>query len=153
MWFLIAYFMFTWPYQIIESEGGNTLLYPHCFFYVGLARTAPPTNTKFPVYFSTNLTSRGCLWRINCIEHQIWNLPSPFWPQFHSGSQFLAPPKTVISCDLSESVCRVGTHCFTHQYKLLVNFFTPPTSGSYLWRHTCIEHHFSSLSFIAEVNF
>ena len=32
--------------------------------------------------------------------HQIRNLPSFFWPQFHSGSQFLGPPKSVVSCDL-----------------------------------------------------
>ena len=28
------------------------------------------------------------------------SLPSLFWPQYHSGSQFLAPAKTVDSCDL-----------------------------------------------------
>ena len=47
---------------------------------------------------------------------------------------------------------RVGTHSFTHQYKLPVNFSTNSTSGG----STCIEHqiyHFSGLSFIAEDNF
>ena len=46
---------------------------------------------KLPVNFSTNPTSGGSLWRLTCIEHQIWSLPSLFWPQFHSGSQFWHP--------------------------------------------------------------
>ena len=33
------------------------------------------------------------LWRLSCIEHQIWSLPSLFWPLILSGSQFLAPVK------------------------------------------------------------
>ena len=54
-----------------------------------------------------------------------------------SGSQFLAPVKNrrylrFIHNQLRHSLCRVGTHCSTHQYKLPVNFFANPTSGGSL---------------------
>ena len=61
--------------------------------YVGLARAVSPTNTNFRLTFFTNPTSGGSLWRLSCIEHQIWRLPSLFWPLILSGSQFLAPVK------------------------------------------------------------
>ena len=48
---------------------------------------------KLPVNFSTNSTSGDSLLRLTCIEHQIWSLPSLFWPQFYSWCQFLAPAK------------------------------------------------------------
>ena len=43
--------------------------------------------------FFTNPTSGGSLWRLSCMEHQIWSLPSLFWSLILSGSQFLAPVK------------------------------------------------------------
>ena len=53
--------------------------------------------TKLPINFFTNPTSGGSLWRFTCIKHQIWSLPSLFWPLFHSGSQFLTPMKNHLS--------------------------------------------------------
>ena len=75
-----------YPVLLPIRECGSTL-------YVRLARTVPPTNTNFRLTFFTNPTSGGSLWRLSCIEHQIWSLPLLFWPLIHSGSQFLAPVK------------------------------------------------------------
>ena len=56
--------------------------------------TAPTTNTNFWITFLlTRLLEALSLWRLTSIEHQIWSLPSLFWPQFHAGSQLLAPAK------------------------------------------------------------
>ena len=43
-------------FAIILRECGSTL-------YVGLAHTAPPTNTNFRLIFFTSQTSGGSLWR------------------------------------------------------------------------------------------
>ena len=113
--------------------------------YVGMAQPAPPTNTNF---FSTNPTSGGYLWRLTCIEHQIWSLPSLFWR-----SQFLATAKNCRFLQFihhhnnnnqkvrKHSLCRVVTCGSAHKYKIQAVTQT----GIPYTTLTGTEHHISSL--------
>ena len=112
---------------------------------------------KLLVSFSTNPTSGGSLWRLTCIEH-IWSLPSLFWPQFHSGSKFLTPAK-------NHRFLRFIRECGSTLYVGLARA-VPPTNTNFRLTFLLnrlqealyedlpeVYHHFSGLSFIAEVNF
>ena len=73
------------------------------------------------------------LYRASNLKSTITFLASGL--SFIAEVDFWRPLKTIVSCDLfiiirecGSTLCRVGTHSSTHQYKLLVNFSTNPTS-------------------------
>ena len=96
-------------------------------------------------------------------EYHIASQHSHFWVQLSAGSAFPQPDKNRKFLRFLHdhhqrvryhSLCRVGTHSSTHQYKLLVNFLLTRLQEA-LYEHLTVlrikfevYHHFS-----AEVNF
>ena len=64
-------------------------------------------------------------------EHHISSLHSHLWVQLSTGSAFPKPNKNgkFLRLFIISMYGLAGTHCYIHQYKLPVNFFTNPTSG------------------------
>ena len=131
--------------------------------YEGLAHTAPPTNTNFRLMcLLTQLLE--AFYEDLLVYHHFSGL------SFISEVNFWHPLKTVIYCDFFIIISEFGNTLYvglTHtappantNFRLTFLFFTPPTSGGSLYGDMPVwsikfevYYHFSSLSFIAEVNF
>ena len=99
---------------IYIRECGSTL-------YVGLVHAVSPTNTNFRLTFLLTRLHEALYEDYLYRASNLKSIPSLFWPLFHSGSQFLAPVKTVVSCDLF--IIANNNYHFHHHYQLLQKGF------------------------------
>ena len=107
--------------------------------YVGLECTAPPTNTNFRLTFLLTRLQEALNEDLKLYRALNLKSTSLFWPQFHSGSQFLVPAKNVFSCDFFIIIIMIIKHFF----RLVFSEYTEANTTSLIPLDTILPEIFA----------